>query len=282
MSADVTLLCCIPLEKTEWLERFASEEVGDFVRSIAEEKFKGDPHQTWRMFSREAAFIQRKLDALANKNVEVVRHATTAHIRKAAAQCKDLVVIAHWKHERVFKFGIRSSSSLWRHMLEVDPGLQRLGLSTSEPERVTDQLRDALDDLVLHGGSELVAIRAGFGNGRLPASVLRREALNAIPYLASGNRLETWDSMVSADQFSELFGTGFEGTALMAICYSTLLAETFRAYHPNAICICNNKTANAGLNLAKLDAALVLMRSKQIPLWRALNQVGDIIDSLAT
>lgn len=282
MSGKVALLCCIPLEESEWLERFASTECGDFVRSNAEEKFNGNPHQTWRMFSREGAFIQRKLDALGSKQVEVVLRAGSAHIREAAAQYENIVVIAHWKHERILSSDILSPESLWRHLLEVDPRLQRPGMSADKPHQITDDLRSTLDHLVLHGGSNVVAIPAGLGNGRLPASVLRREVLNTIPYLAAGNRIETWDSMMSAEQFSELFGNGFDGTAVMAICNSVLLAETFRIRHPNAICICNKDTANAGLNLAKLDAAVVLMRAKQISLWRALNEIGDVVDSLAT
>jgi hypothetical protein len=282
MSADIALLCCIPLEEADWFERFASEECGDFVRSNAQAKFNGDAEQAWQFFSPEAAFIGRKLDALAKEHVKVVLRATTMHIREAAAQCKDVVVLAHWKHERVLRSDIRSPTSLWRHLLEVDPGLHRLGLSENEPAQLVDGLCGALDQLVLHGGSDLVAIPAAVANGRLPATVLRRDALNEIPYLAPGNRLETWDAMLPADQFSKLYGKGFDGTALMEICHSTLVAETFRTYHPDAICIGNRDPANAGLNLTKLDAAVKLMRSMRIPLWRALNLVGEMIDSLAT
>ena len=282
MSADITLLCCIPLEESEWLERFSSTRCGDFVRSNVEEKFNGNPHQTWLVFSREATFIRRKLDAFASKGVEVVLRAESAHIRDSAAKYKNVVVLAHWKHERVLNSDIRSPELLWRHMVGLDPGLPRLEWSAGEPQQLAEQVRRALDDLVIHGGSDLVAVPARLGNGQFPASVLRREALNAIPYLALGNRLETWDTMMSAEEFSKLFGKTFEGTVLMAICNSFLLAETFRTLHPNAICICNRDTANAGLNLAKLDAAVTLMRVKRISLWRALNQVGDIIDFVAT
>jgi hypothetical protein len=282
MSADVCLLCCIPLQETEWLERFACEDYGDFVRSNTEEKFNGNLQQTWRMFSREATFIQKKLDVLAKKQVEVVLRAGCTHIREAAARYENVVVIAHWKHERILSSDIRALESLWRHLLEVAPDLQLPEMSTHEPWRLRGHLRDILDTLVLQGGSNLVTIPGDLGSGRLPASVLRREMLNVIPFLAPGNRLETWDAMLSAEQFSELFGKRFEGTALMAICNSALLAETFRVRHPNAICICNRDTANAGLNLAKLDAALTLMRAKQISLSSALNEIGDVVDSLAT
>jgi hypothetical protein len=88
--------------------------------------------------------------------------------------------------------------------------------------------------------------------------------------------------MISAGEFARLFGRGFEGTVFMAICHSVLLAETFRSHHPQAICICNSDTANAGLNLTRLDAAVMLMGARRIPLWLALHQVSDLIDSLAT
>lgn len=264
------------------MERFASTRYGDFVRSNVEEKFNGNLHQTWLVFSHEATFIRHKLDALASKGVEVILRAESAHIRDAAAKYKNIVVLAHWKHERILNSDIRSPELLWRHMVGLDPSLQRLKLSVGDPDQLGEQLRGALDSLVTHGGSDLVAVPAGLANGQFPASVLRREALNSIPYLAPGNRLETWDTMMSAEQFSKLFGKGFEGTVLMAICNSFLLAEAFRALHPNAICICNKDTTNAGLNLTKLDAAVTLMGVKDISLWRALNQVGDIIDSIAT
>jgi hypothetical protein len=279
MAGDMALLCCIPLEEEEWNERFASAQLGDFVRSNAEAKGGNDPDKTWQLFSAEASFIRRKLEALAHEGIAVVLHATATDIRESAMHFKDIVVIAHWKHERVFKSDILSPVSLWTWMLQVDPAMQRLGLS-AEDALLADKLRDIIDGLVVHGGSDLVAFSAG-ADGRLPASVLRRDALNTIPHLAPGNRIETWDAMLSAEQFSELFGPRFEGTALMAICYSILLAETFRLRHPNAICICNKETANAGLNLAKLGAAVSLARKKRLPLWQALNQAGDMIDSLA-
>ena len=281
MSAEVAVLCCIPLDEGEWLDRFASNVCGDFVRSNMDEKFKGKPHQAWHVFMDEAAFIQRKLAALASKHVEVVLRAESAHIRKAATRYESIVVIAHWKHERALPSDILSPALLWQHMLEVDPGLERLDVSASETPQFSEQLSSALDDLVLRGGSDLVAIPDGSGDGRLPASVLRRDVLNGIPYLAAGNRLETWDAMMSAEEFSDLFGNEFDGVALMAICHSTLLSEAFRTHHPNAMCICSRNPVRVGLTLAKFDAALMLMRAKHIPLWRALNEIGDIVDSLA-
>jgi len=281
MSHDIAVLCCIPLEESEWLERFTSRGYGDFVRSNVEEKFKGDLHQTWRVFSHEAIFIRRKLEALADEGADIVLRAESSHIREAAAKHENVVIVAHWKHERILRSDIWSAELLRRQIVDVDPSL-RVVLSAGERLQLAETLCRVLNDLIVHGGSRLVAVPAELGDGRLPASVLRREVLNTMPYLAPGNRLETWDSMVSAEQFSKLFGKEFKGTALMAICNSTLLAETFRTHHSNAICICNRETANAGLNLAKFHAAVMIMQAKRLPLWRALNQVGDIIDSVAT
>jgi hypothetical protein len=96
-----------------------------------------------------------------------------------------------------------------------------------------------------------------------------------------GNRLETWDGMLSDAEFARLFSTGFSGTAYMVVCTSNILAETFRRQHPSAMCICSDDPVRAGLALAKLDAAVSLMSAKQVPLWRGLLEAGDIIDSLA-
>ena len=281
MSANVAVLCCIPLQESEWLERFASSPCGDFVRSNAEAKFDGNPNHAWRMFSREANFIQRKLGLLENKGVNVSLRAGTVDIREAAVRDTNIVVIAHWKHERVLRSDLLSPASLWQHMLEVDPSLERMELSPRKTEKFEDKLRNILDELVLQGGSRLVDLPGSLGNGSLPVSVLRREVLNELPLLAVGNRLETWDSMISAAEFSELFGAGFRGTVLMATCHSVLLAEIFRRRHPRAICICCRNPTSAGLNIAKLDAAVTLMKSERIPLWHALNKIGDVVDSLA-
>ncbi len=282
MSGDIALLCCIPLEEKEWLERFSSTRCGDFVRSNVEEKFNGSLSKTWLVFSHEARFIRRKLEALAGKGVDIILRAESSNIQEAAAKYENIVVIAHWKHERILRSDITFPALLWQQIVDIDPSLQRAALSVGDPQELSEAIYQVLNEVIIHGSYKLVSTPEGLSNGQLPASVLRREALNTFPYVAPGNRLETWDSMVSATKFSELFGTEFKGTALMAICNSVLLAETFRTHHPNAICICNRETANAGLNLAKLDAAVTLMHARRLPLWRALNQVGDIIDCVAT
>ena len=96
-----------------------------------------------------------------------------------------------------------------------------------------------------------------------------------------GNRLETWDAMLSDAEFVRLFPAKFSGTTYMVVCTSNILAETFRRQHPGSICICSDDPVRAGLALAKLDAAISLMVAKQVPLWRGLLEAGDIIDSLA-
>lgn len=282
MSGDIVLLCCIPLEESEWLDHYSSVSYGDFVRSNVEEKFNGDFQKTWRMFRDEATFIRRKLEALASKGVEIVLHAEGSHIQEAAATYDNVAIIAHWKHERILRLDIRTADNLWRHIVDLDPSLERFLMLAGQQEQLEEAVCRVLNNLIVQGGSNLVTIPAELENGRLPVSVLRREVLNAMPYLTPGNRLETWELMLSAEHFSELFGANFKGTALMAICNSTLLAETFREHHPNAICICNRETTNAGLNLAKFDAAVTIMRAKRLPLWQALSAVGDIIDSVAT
>jgi hypothetical protein len=280
MTDSTGFLCCIPLEKSEWQDRFAHVELGDFVRANTEEKAKNDPDAAWDVFSAEVSFIHRKFDAFAQLGLEVVLHATSADIQQAASRFENVVVIAHWKHERVFKSDIRSPESLWNWMRLADPALQRAGPSLLDP-MLSDRLQKLLDDLVVSGGSSLTDFPVG-DEGSLAGRVLRREALNKIPHslLAPGNRVETWDAMLTANQFSDLFGQTFEGTAVMAICHSVLLAEAFRLRHPTAICVCNKEIANAGINLAKLDAALALSRKHRIPLALALSRAADMIDSL--
>lgn len=97
----------------------------------------------------------------------------------------------------------------------------------------------------------------------------------------AGDRLETWDSMLSADEFSTLFPAGFGGCAYMVVCTSTFLAETFRRRHPGALCICSRDPVRAGIAMAKLDAALALMAAEGLPMWRGLQKAGETIDSIA-
>lgn len=93
-------------------------------------------------------------------------------------------------------------------------------------------------------------------------------------------RLETYDAMLTAEEFTGLFPDDFAGTVHLIVCTSDIPAETFRRKHPAVICICSSEPVLAGLSLAKLDAALRLMQADALPLWEALLQAGDLIDSL--
>ncbi|WET39284.1 hypothetical protein [Citrobacter enshiensis] len=94
-------------------------------------------------------------------------------------------------------------------------------------------------------------------------------------------RLETYDAMIAAAEFASLFPDDFAGTVYLIVCTSDIPAETFRRKHPDAICICSSESALAGLSLAKLDAALKLMQANNLPLWKALLQAADLIDSIS-
>jgi hypothetical protein len=94
-------------------------------------------------------------------------------------------------------------------------------------------------------------------------------------------RLETHDAMLTAEEFTSLFPDDFAGTVYLIVCTSSIPAETLRRKYPDVIWICSSKPVLAGLSLAKLDAALKLMQEYNLPLWKALLQVGDLIDSIA-
>ena len=276
--AELAVLCCIPLTEAEWMDRHAQPQCGDFVRRNTQERGGGDPKRTWNLFRGEAAFIQRKLNSFVDRGVHVRRHATRDDIALAARRATNLAVIAHWKHERVFADDIRAPRVLRRLLQEQGHALPEASHGGDQAQ--AEVLAAYLDDLVLDGQSALVAIPDQHADGRLPASILRRERLNGLPHLCAGNRVELWDAMVSAAGFSELFGEAFVGTACMQICHSVFLSETFRLRHPNGLCLCTRDTTRAGLNLSKLDAALTLMRARRLPLWRALEEASNIIDSL--
>lgn len=95
------------------------------------------------------------------------------------------------------------------------------------------------------------------------------------------NRLETWDAMLSAEELSQLLPADFNGTIYLAVCTSHILTEVVRRQHPAAMCICSVGTVMAGLALAKLDAAIKLMATRKIPLWRGLLEAGQLIDTVA-
>ncbi len=273
MKADLAVLCCLPLDEAEWMERHGHPTCGDFVRRNAQELGDGDPESTWRIFQKEADFIQRRLTCFAQEKVQVVWRATSDDIVRAAARANDVVVIAHWKHERVFADDIPDP-------LQLLAVLQAHGQFREEtPEhRNACALAARLDDWVLDGGTTLVPVPDNFGDGRMPASMLRREHLDTQLPLHPGSRLELWDAMVSAPDFSNLVDPSFAGTFWLPICYSAFLAERFRLNHVDAVCLCARERTNAGISLAKLTGALTLMRARHIPLWRALMEVSDIAD----
>lgn len=199
---DVAVLCCIPLDSDRWTEVASLRPTGDFVRFVAE-RLKSSVSDAWASFAREAGFVLRKLDDIERRGMHVVRAATAADIRRAAARHRNVVVIAHWK------------------------------------------------------GAELPS------DAGLPSA-----------------RLETHDAMLTAEEFASLFPDDFAGTVHLIVCTSDIPAETFRRKHPAVICICSSEPVLAGLSLAKLDAALRLMQANDLPLWKALLQAGDVIDSL--
>ncbi|CAN7763276.1 hypothetical protein LJR029_006382 [Caballeronia sp. LjRoot29] len=264
------------------MERFEHWCLGDFVRSNSAGLFEGDPSATWRSFETEAGFVERRLETLQQQGVRVVFKADCASIRDAAASADNVILLAHWKHERVFPFDILSPRPLLEYLLTHDlRAVQTMMPVPHAPDKaLCERISLFLDDAVIHGDSPLVAVSAEADDGRLPIAVLRREMLNAVPGLAQGNRLETWDALISASEFSALFGANFNGTAMLAICYSTLIAETFRLRHPRALCIANGDLTNAGINLMRLSAAITLMRTKRIALWDALLRVSSMIDDL--
>ncbi|OAD17915.1 hypothetical protein A7J71_31145 [Achromobacter insolitus] len=93
-------------------------------------------------------------------------------------------------------------------------------------------------------------------------------------------RLEMHNAMLTAEEFTDLFPNDFAGTVHMIVCTSDIPAETFRRKHPDVICICSDEPMLVGLSLAKLEAALRLMQTDALPLWKALLQAGKLVDSL--
>ena len=207
MMLDLAVLCCIPLNETEWINRSKLAPCGDFVRFVAETKFNGNFKAAWNFFQREAEFVDHKLESFVSRDISVVKRATTADIQEFAHRYRDVVVIAHWKG--------------------VTP------LPSDAPDVDCDQI-------------------------------------------------ETWDNMLSADDFAMLFPPGFLGSVFMAVCNSTRAAESFRRRHLGAICVCSRDPVMHGLAMAKLDVATRLMSSRKMPLWKGLLEAGELIDSVAT
>lgn len=105
--------------------------------------------------------------------------------------------------------------------------------------------------------------------------------LKTDPPAAQGNRLETWDKMLSSNELAELFSKDFDGALYLASCNSNIPIEAFRRHSPRAICICNRDQVYAGLAMLKLDAAMSIMIAEGIPLWQGLLRAAEFIDSIA-
>jgi hypothetical protein len=137
-------------------------------------------------------------------------------------------------------------------------------------------------DVVRHAATSDVR-RAGYSHADvvLLAHWKSTEPLASDTRDEPGQRLELWDSMVQAKDLVALFPEGFHGTLFLASCHSIVPVEVFRRARPRSMCICHRHPVDAGITMAKLDAALEYMRVDGIPLWRALLQVGEDIDGLA-
>jgi hypothetical protein len=283
MRADITIVCCIPLCEGDWMERFSQPSLGDFVKSNSAVRFDGDPHASWKIFADEAEFIQQRLKSLAQAGVPVLLKAGRAAIRDAARTADNVVVIAHWKHVEIFDFDILSPTLLLDYVLTRDPGLEARLLHL--PPATDDAARRkciaaVLNEVVKDGESTLVDVPAALDTGSLPITILRRDTLNDAPGMLPANRLETWDAMISAEEFSALFDGESLHTVMLGICFSALIAETFRRRHRETLCIANLNPASAGVNIMRLSAAITLMRAKRIALWDALLRVSSMIDKL--
>ena len=273
MSLDLAIANSIPLDEHDWHERADQPECGDFVRFLAETRANGSIADAWQLFVDEAKFVERKLANFAARGLTVFERATSDDIRTAAASHRDVVLLAHWKNEKVLRSDLQSTNALLDELQRL-PDLPMSSLHAGEDAK---SLQAALNDFVDTPLPDEVALQ-----DQLAGRVQRREHLNQLSHLARGNRLEAWDAMLSAAEVASLFPHSFAGTALMAVCTSDVLAEHFRRFHPAAICMCSRGPVRAGVALAKLDAALTLMRARPLPLWRALDEAGDLIDSIAT
>lgn len=203
---DLAVLCCLPLEQSEWLSRGGlAPPRGDFVRFCGMTVGEGDLMAAWNVFEREATFLRRKFDGMARAGIFVCLQATAEDIRNAARHHRNVAVFAHWKG----------------------------------PELLPDDPPECCD------------------------------------------RLETWDDMITADAMASLFPEEWTGTVFLAVCTSVRPAEAFRRRLPESICVCSRDRVNAGLSMARLDAARRLMAADQnLPLWKALVQSSEMIDQL--
>jgi len=287
-SADIAILNCIPLDEIDWHKRAEATPCGDFVRFLSETRFNGNISNAWDFFQSEAAFIKEKLEKFETRGNLVKYKATTDDIQDAA-KCMNVVLIAHWKGPRVLIKDIIHPIDLLKFLFEKNIIKQSFSSLIND---IPIQLRNVLMEFIIYGTENQTGADA---HGDIKEDnintidqidkqyklIERRERLNEIPVLIQGNRLEAWDAMLSAEAFSKLFAPSFNGTVYMIVCTSNYMTEIFRRQHKDAICICSRNPVSAGLDLAKLDAAFKIMDDKKIQLWRALQVVGEMIDSIA-
>lgn len=283
--ADIAILNCIPLNKNDWDERAALNPCGDFVRFVSETRFKGDVNNAWNFFEAEAKFIKEKLEKFESLGSMINFRATANDIKNAAQSFKDVILIAHWKGPRVLRKDIVEPVNLLEFLLSEKIVILPISIQIDGDN---PQLHSVLMEFVLSGtknqtGISLDGDKSGLRNqfDTEDEMIERRGFLNVTSALMKGNRLETWDAMLSAEQFSQLFAPSFNGTVYLIVCTSNYVTEVFRRQHADAICICSRDPIRAGLSLAKLDAALRLIENQNIQLWKALQAAGDIIDSIA-
>lgn len=250
-SVDAAVVCCLPLTRGDWLER-----PRDFIYANAATHGIGDAGKLWQLFEPEAAFIREKLASFRAAGLGVYERAGEMQIREASAMYPDVVVLAHWKDEFVLP-------------ADLPPRL-----AEEQPQEIVNQL----NRLIV--GEEERQQQGSALEEAIPSSVRRREELEQTLSLAPGNRIETFDGLLTPAAFSRLFPTAFSGTLFAAICHSHLLCEWFRRDHPDSISLCAPATTRAGLVLTKLHAAFTIMATTNVPLWKALIEADDIIDSL--
>jgi hypothetical protein len=272
---DAAVLCCVPLSRESWLDRAHSDYHGDFVRSFSAERFERDYESAWSYFRTEAEFIGRKLDLLATWGVSVYRDATSADLKMASSERRDIAVVAHWKGETVLEEDIQHPRHVLEHARLLLPEFH------FDPTKNIDSATDVAQSLEAF----VVEALRWTSEGRptvdsVLASISRRELLNGIPGLASGNRVEMWDGMLSRTEFAAFLDREKLRTLFLAICTSNYLLEATRLANPRAICLGSRETVRADISLSKLTAALNLCRLERKPLWRCLVTAAEMFDQL--
>lgn len=272
---DVAIVCAIPLEPEDWLGRSHSSPCGDFVRSFAAAKFDGDYDKAWSYFKSEAAFVSKRLELFVSWGALIYRKATTKNLNEASSLRKDVVVIAHWKGEGVVGDDVRQPDQV--HEAARSMGLDVPALGANGKASATDVTK-TLDDYV--AGALCWTQEGRPTTDSILSSIARRERLNNIPGLVSGNRVELWDAMLSREDFASLLDRDQLRTLYLAICTSNYLLETTRRVNPAAICLGGRDTVRADLTLLKLTAALNLCRLEKKPLWQCLAMAGEMFDQM--